>query len=87
MAKAHIPHANEMVEVMRRIKVQTRALSSDTAGRKELMGMVCELETEMHACLTGIEEFKQNFMDDYATTIFETHRQYQGPQNPFLTEG
>lgn len=85
MAKAHIPHANEVMEVLQQIKVSTRALASDTSGRSELVGMVSELENKIHLCLSSIEEFKQNFMDDYATTIFQTHNQkHNGAKNPFL---
>ena len=87
MAKAHIPHASELLEVLHQIKVATRALASETSGRTALVGMVCDLENKIHQCILSVEECKQDFMDDYATTIFQTHhQQHWGEQskNPFL---
>jgi len=79
------PHLTKMIEALSHIKVQIRNLEATNAGdpRAALIASISDLETHVHDCATEIETFKQELLDDYATTLFQTHAQPQSV-NPFI---
>lgn len=80
---AHVPHSSELLTSLAGLKVLVRALDTETRGRNNIVGQVSELENHIHMTLDAIDKFKQELLDDYATTIFQ-REQYSGSDNPFV---
>ena len=82
---AHVPYASDIIATLSKLKQQARAIESESSGlgQSELVATVSEMETHVHKCLEAIEEFKQDFIDDYATTIFDRRRNAAPGPNPF----
>ena len=79
------PHLTKMIEALAAIKVQIRQLPKDRNSdhRAGLIASISELESYVHAGASEIEQFKQDLLDDYATTLFQTHAHSQSV-NPFI---
>ena len=77
------PHLTKMIEALSNIKVKIRNLDSKSEHSAGLIASISELESYVHECASEIEQFKQDLLDDYATTLFQTHTQHQSV-NPFI---
>ena len=58
-------------------------LAERTSDPKQIRTSIAKLETCIHTLVLEIEEFKQALLDEFATTMFQTHT-LTPASNPFV---